>query len=44
MRGRLADLTLTLGGDSMTPVPGNPGVTIEPRRTHGADKRSSQKM
>ena len=44
MRGRLADLTLTLGGDSMTPAPGNPGVTIEPIRTHGADKRSSQKM
>lgn len=44
MRGRLVDLTLMLGGDLMTPVPGNLGVTIEPIRTHGPDHRSSQKM
>ena len=44
MRGRLVDLTLTLGGDRMTPVPGNPGVVVAPLRTHVSDKRSSQTM
>ena len=44
MDGTLVDLTLMLGGERLTPVPGNPGVTLEPVRTHAKDNRSSQKL
>lgn len=44
MQGRLVDLTLMLGGDRLTPVPGNPTLTLEAVRTHAKDNRSSSKV
>ena len=44
MEGKLVDLTLMLGGDRMTPVPGNLGVSLDALRTHEKDHRSSQKL
>ncbi|MBI2871741.1 MAG: cyclase family protein [Chloroflexi bacterium] len=40
----LVDLTLTLGGERMTPVPGLLGVEIEPVHVHERDYRSNSRI
>ena len=42
--GALVDLTLTLGGPRMTPVPGLPGVEFEPVHTHAQHHRSNTRV
>ena len=41
---QLIDLTLTLGSDRVTAVPGLIGVTMEPLRTHESHTRSNTKL
>ncbi|MBI2166392.1 MAG: cyclase family protein [Chloroflexi bacterium] len=41
---KLIDLTLTLGGPGITPVPGLPSVTFEPVHTHERNYRSNTKV
>ena len=40
----LIDLTLTLGGDRISLVPGLVGVETEPIQTHASHARSNQKL
>jgi len=41
---RLIDLTLTLGSERVTAVPGLIGVTTEPLQTHETHARSNTKL
>ena len=40
----LIDLTLTLGSDRISLVPGLVGVEVEPIQTHASHARSNQKL
>lgn len=44
MNNRIIDLTLVLGGDQITPVPGLIGVETSPLQTHQSHARSNTKL